>query len=86
MGGEKIRLLIGRIIYIHRASRELYYMGLMLKKIRGRISYENLRMINGVFNDTNKSTCFALGILGSDNEWIHALNQAIEWAISQQLR
>ena len=79
--GAKSCYSIGRIIYVHPTSRELYYMCLMLNEIRGATSYEDLRMINGVVYDTYESVCLALGIPGNDNEWINVLNQAAEWTL-----
>ncbi|XP_039138709.1 uncharacterized protein LOC120276027 [Dioscorea cayenensis subsp. rotundata] len=77
---------IGRIIYIHPAAGELYYLRLLLNEIKGARSYEDLRTINNVVYATYREACFALGILGDDSEWSDALIQAAHWATGAQLR
>ncbi|KAH7670496.1 DNA helicase protein [Dioscorea alata] len=77
---------IGRIIYVHPSAGELYYLHLLLNEIKGATSYEDLRAINGITYTTYKETCFVLGILGDDSEWLNALTQASHWATGAQLR
>ncbi|KAH7665981.1 DNA helicase protein [Dioscorea alata] len=70
----------------YRKNGELYYLRLLLNEIKGATSYEDLRTINGITYTTYKETCFVLGILGDDSEWLDALTQASHWATGAQLR
>jgi hypothetical protein len=45
-------------------------------KVKGVISFEALRIVNGVIHDTFKSGCIALGLYDSDDEWNACLEEA----------
>lgn len=66
---------IGRINYVHPASGELYYLRILLNIVRGPISYEKIRTVNGVLYSTFQEACNALGLLDNDIEWIEALQE-----------
>ena len=76
---------IGKLIYIHPAAGELYYMRLLLNEIRGSTCYEDLKTVNGMVYSTFQEACEALGLLGNDQEWTNALHQTSEWATPQKL-
>ncbi len=58
----------------------------MLTKVKGVVSFEALRTINGVVHDTFKSTCIALGLYDSDDEWNACLEEAVGMRTGAQLR
>ena len=58
---------IGWITYVHSSTGELYYLRLLLNKIKGPTSYEDLWTINSGVYATYRKACFALGILGDDS-------------------
>jgi hypothetical protein len=43
-------------------------------------------MVNGVVYPTFKEACQILGYLDDDNEWIHCINEAANWASGTQLQ
>ncbi|GJX76206.1 DNA helicase [Tanacetum coccineum] len=49
-------------------------------------SFLEIRTINSVLYPTNKTACEALGLLGGDQEWIEALQEAAISATSSELR
>ncbi len=57
----------------------------MLTNVKGAISFEDLRTINGVVHDTFKSTCIALGLYDLDDEWNACLEEAIGMQTGAQL-
>jgi hypothetical protein len=58
----------------------------LLTKVKGAISFEALRTVNGVVHDTFKSTCITLGLYGSDDEWNACLEEAVGMRTGVQLR
>jgi hypothetical protein len=54
--------------------------------VKGAQSYEDLRTYNGTTYNSFREACNARGLLGSDQEWYNAFDEAATWAISQQLR
>ncbi|OMO64424.1 hypothetical protein COLO4_32056 [Corchorus olitorius] len=77
---------IGRIIHIHYAAGEVYYLRLLLNVVRGPRSYEEIRTVNGILYPTFQSACEALRLLKDDNEWQEALDQTSQWATADYLR
>ncbi|OMP10298.1 hypothetical protein COLO4_04637 [Corchorus olitorius] len=77
---------IGRIIHVHYAAGEVYYLRLLLNVVRGPRSYEEIRNVNGILYPTFQSACEALGLLKDDNEWQEALDQTSQWATTDYLR
>nr|GEX18611.1 helitron helicase-like domain-containing protein [Tanacetum cinerariifolium] len=54
--------------------------------LKGCRSILEIRTVNNTLYPTNKAACEALGILGGDQEWIEALQEAKESATSLELR
>ena len=61
-------------------------MRLLLTKVSGATSFEDIRTIHGVVHPTFKSACMALMLLHDDGEWHAALNEASTWASGVHLR
>ncbi|OMP04886.1 DNA helicase PIF1, ATP-dependent [Corchorus olitorius] len=77
---------IGRVVHIHPSAGELYYLRLLLNVVRGPKSFEHLRTVDGVLHQTYQQACEALGLLGDDKQWQHALDEAAHWANAKHLR
>ncbi|GJV97841.1 DNA helicase [Tanacetum coccineum] len=81
---------IGRLTYIHPSVGDLYYQRMLLCHQKGCRSFQEIRTVNNVLNNvlypTNKAACEILGLLGGDQEWIEALQEAKAFATSSELR
>ena len=77
---------IGRMYYVHPTSGERFYLRLLLTAVKGAISFEHLRTVNGVLYPTFKTACIALGLLEDDNEWTQCLQEASVMQTGSQLR
>lgn len=77
---------IGRLYYVHPSVGERYYLRMLLMVVKGAQSYEDLRTYNGITYSTFREACNARGLLGSDQEWYSAFDEAATWATSSQLR
>jgi hypothetical protein len=75
-----------RIVYVHPAARELYFLRMLLNHVKGAKSFEDLRQISGTVFATFQLACKALGLLGDDKEWSDAFGEAIPTTYSPQLR
>ncbi|XP_022725009.1 uncharacterized protein LOC111281549 [Durio zibethinus] len=51
-----------------------------------RTSYEKLRIVNGIMYLTFQLACYAVELLGNDNEWQDALVQASQLASASEIR
>jgi len=77
---------IGRIRYVHPSASERYFLRMLLLVVRGATGYEDLRSFQGICHPTFRSACRARGLLGDDQEWYGAFDEAAAWATSRQLR
>ncbi|GJW14973.1 ATP-dependent DNA helicase PIF1-like protein [Tanacetum coccineum] len=83
---RKQKKCIGRIVYSSPASRERYYLRMLLNVVRGTTSFKKLMTVNKKVYATFKAACFAYGLLNDDKEWTHAIAEASFWALGPQLR
>lgn len=77
---------IGRINYVPRAIEDGYYMRILLNVQPGPRSFEELRTVDGILYEKWKDTCFALGLLDNDNEYIADLHRTSLWGSGFELR
>ncbi|XP_036150735.1 uncharacterized protein LOC118648518, partial [Monomorium pharaonis] len=77
---------IGRMYSVSPTQIELFHLRLLLLTIKGATSFNNLRTVNGETYQTFSETCLALGLIEDDDEWIRAMNEAVEWMMPRQLR
>jgi hypothetical protein len=77
---------IGRVYFCGPKAGERFYLRMLLNKVKGAISYENLRTVEGVTHDTFQAACAALGLLQEDTEWDECLTEAAGYASGHQLR
>ncbi len=68
---------VGCLYFVSLSVGKRYFLRTLLMKVKGAISFEALRTINGVVHDTFKSACIALGLYDSDDEWNACLEEAI---------
>ncbi|KAI9084594.1 hypothetical protein K1719_033376 [Acacia pycnantha] len=77
---------VGRMGHCTPAQGELYYLRLLLTRVRGAKNYEDIRTVNTVVFPTFREACFALGLLDDDKEYIDAIKEASSWASGNYLR
>lgn len=77
---------LGCIYYVHPNKGDLYYLRLLLSRVKGATSYESLRTVNDILHPTFKLACQALGLMNDDSEWVLSIEEAALWASSHQLR
>ena len=64
----------------------MFYLRILLNKVRGPRKFEHLREYNDVVYDTFKEACYARGLLDEDKEYIDGLIEASEWGMGSYLR
>nr|KAJ0216693.1 hypothetical protein LSAT_V11C300102540 [Lactuca sativa] len=67
---EKQRQLFSRINHVSLKCGDVYYLRILLNKVKGPTCYEDIRMVNGTVYDSYKDACYALGLLDDDREYI----------------
>ena len=77
---------IGRLHYVHPSVGERYYLRILLHAVKGAFTFADLRYHNGVQYSTFKEACRSRGLIGDDQEWYEAFDEAATWATSSHLR
>ncbi|KAK9055983.1 hypothetical protein SSX86_027070 [Deinandra increscens subsp. villosa] len=77
---------VGRVVYIHPASGELFFLRMLLNHQPGCRSFSDIRTVGGVVMPTYRAACEKLGLIGNDKEWELALEDACAWANAVELR
>nr|XP_043633374.1 uncharacterized protein LOC122604555 [Erigeron canadensis] len=77
---------IGRINYVSPKHGETYYLRMLLNKIKGPTCYKDLKTVHGKVYKTYKETCYALGLLDGDEEYIQSIKETSTWATGSYCR
>ncbi|XP_013613951.1 PREDICTED: uncharacterized protein LOC106320129 [Brassica oleracea var. oleracea] len=77
---------IGRIVAVHPSAGDRYYLRILINKIKGPRSYDELKTYNSVKYHDFKSVCYARGYLDNDVEWHESMSEGARWATPYQLR
>ncbi|GFV79798.1 ATP-dependent DNA helicase [Trichonephila clavipes] len=78
--------VLGRLYTVHPNNTECFYLRLLLINIRGPISFQDLRTINGQLSATYRQAFEELNLLENDAHWDTALADASNTARPQQIR
>ncbi|XP_054287893.1 uncharacterized protein LOC129003620 [Macrosteles quadrilineatus] len=68
---------LGRVYTVHPANFECYCLRLLLHKVRGPTSFQQLRTANNQICGTYREACQALGLLENDNHWESTMEEAV---------
>ncbi|KAK9057542.1 hypothetical protein SSX86_022378 [Deinandra increscens subsp. villosa] len=83
---RKSGISIGRIYFVCPSMGERYYLRMLLNHVRGPLSLEDIRTVDGVLHPMYRSACKALNLLGDDIEWVESIHEASQWKLGNQLR
>ncbi|XP_076925699.1 uncharacterized protein LOC143588627 [Bidens hawaiensis] len=67
---------IGRIHVVSPAAREAYFLRILLNRVIGPQSFEDIRTVNGRLQPSFRDACYSLGLLEDDQEYIKAIEEA----------
>ncbi|XP_013639239.1 PREDICTED: uncharacterized protein LOC106344395 [Brassica oleracea var. oleracea] len=77
---------IGRVVAVHPSAGDRYYLRILINKIKGPRSYDELKTYNDVKYPDFKSVCHARGYLDDDVEWLESMSEGARTATPYQLR
>ncbi|XP_022023701.1 uncharacterized protein LOC110923956 [Helianthus annuus] len=84
--GRQKRGSVGRIHYVPPSLGECYYLRILLNKVIGPTSFEDIRIVNGQVYPSYEEACFALGLLDDDKEYVSCIKEANAWASGRYVR
>ena len=79
---------IGRIHSVHSAAGDVYYLRMLLHHdhSKGKISFDDLRTVDCILQESFQEVCRYLGLLQDENEWDEALTEGALTAMPSALR
>ncbi|KAK9072547.1 hypothetical protein SSX86_008981 [Deinandra increscens subsp. villosa] len=77
---------IGRLVYVHPTSGELFYLRMLLNHKTGCRSFNDIKTVSGQIHPTYRAACEAMGLIGDDTEWALTFEEAALWATARELR
>ncbi|CAH1418569.1 unnamed protein product [Lactuca virosa] len=83
---KKIGKAIGRIHSISPDFGEAYFLRILLNKVKGPTSFDEIRTVNGETYSSFRYVCYALGLLDNDKEYIDAIKEASHFGSGFYLR
>ncbi|XP_076938850.1 uncharacterized protein LOC143607202 [Bidens hawaiensis] len=73
---RKQGLSIGRIHQVSPSLGEAYFLRILLNKVKGQKSFEDIRTVDGQTFPTFRDACYARGLLDDDTEYIETIKKA----------
>ncbi|XP_071694640.1 uncharacterized protein [Rutidosis leptorrhynchoides] len=83
---KKLTGSIGRIHHVSPQTGELFFLRILLNKVRGPTCYQDIRTVNGIVCPTFKAACYEMGLLDVDQEYIECIKSASVWGSGSWLR
>ncbi|CAN0839971.1 hypothetical protein LINGRAHAP2_LOCUS2707 [Linum grandiflorum] len=77
---------IGRVASVPPKCGDGLYLRMLLTKIPGALSYEDLRTVNNILYDDFQKVCQALGLLSTDDEWNDVMAEVTHWGMANVIR
>nr|XP_043611506.1 uncharacterized protein LOC122583138 [Erigeron canadensis] len=77
---------IGRIHNVSLNTSQLFYLRILLNHVKGPASYKEIRTYGGRTYESFKETCYAMGLLDDDKEYIETIKEAARSASGPFMR
>nr|GEV15775.1 hypothetical protein [Tanacetum cinerariifolium] len=77
---------VGRIHHVPPSLGEAYYLRVLLNKVKGKTSWEEIRTADGKLYDSFRDACFAMGLLDDDKEYIEAIIEGYHISFGDSVR
>ncbi|CAH1422268.1 unnamed protein product [Lactuca virosa] len=73
---RKVGKAIGRIHSVSPKLGEGYFLRILLNKVKGPTSFDEILTVNGQRHSSFRDACYALGLLDDDKKYIDAIKEA----------
>lgn len=77
---------LGRIYSVSPTNGELFHLRLLLLRVKGAQSFDELKTFNGIYSETFVQACLTRGLIEDDQEWRRCLQEANYYLMPRQLR
>ena len=83
---KNVTSAIGRLYMVQPSEGERYYLRILLTRVRGATSFDDLKTVEGCNCNSFKEACIRLSLLQDDDEWNACLLEASAVQSGKQLR
>ncbi|KAF8102734.1 hypothetical protein N665_0196s0027 [Sinapis alba] len=77
---------IGRLAPVSSSSGPLYYLRVLINKVKGPRCYNEIKTVKGIVQASYEEACYELGLLDDDKEYIEGLKECSFWASGGYVR
>ena len=79
---------IGRVHAVHPLARDVFYLRMLLHNdhCKGKLSFTDLKTVDGMVLESYQEVCRMLGLLQDDREWNEVLTNAAATNMCSALR
>ena len=77
---------IGRLITVSPKDEERFYLKLLLRKITGATSFDDLKTFNEINYETYKDTALAMGLIKNDKEIEYIFEEAVTVMLPKKIK
>lgn len=77
---------IGRLNVVSPKDEERFYLKLILNKVTGKTSFDDLKTVNNILYNTFKETALAMGLIEHDSQIDKIFEEACSVMLPSQLR
>ena len=78
--------VIGRMYAVNPSQIELFRLRILLLRVKGATSFEDLKTVNGNIQETFTAACLAHGFIENGQKWSQAMNEASLYMMPKQIR
>ena len=72
---------IGRLHLVSPSNGDLYFLRILLTKVKGPTSYEEILIVHGTFHMSFRGAYFALGLFDNDKDYTKAIKEIFLWVL-----
>ena len=83
---RKKGIAIGRLTPVSPSAGALYYLRVLINKVKGPRSYDDIKTVDGILCPSYEDACYKLGLLDDDKEYIEGLKECSFWATGSYVR
>ncbi|XP_065643128.1 uncharacterized protein LOC136075071 [Hydra vulgaris] len=81
-GGNRVIVRMYKV----NPTGELFFLRQLLLKLKGALSWEDVRTVNGIVLETFREACVLKGLLQDDTKWQNTLSEAVLTCMPKQIR
>jgi len=77
---------VGRINHVPPKIDDAYHLRILINNKNGPKRFDDIKTVEGVVHESYRDSCYTLGLLDDDKEYIHGIEKANFWCSPKYVR